>query len=119
MTRRPASLKEAEGRMADLLGKAVPGSRATIKRHRARARFIGRWIYQRYRVASPGVRAKHFRACLDWLAARRSLHTVYAYWLTIGLLTRRLGREGDWTPRLRGPWVREGRGGRPRKRPRG
>lgn len=106
----------AEARMQGLLGKALRGAPRTVQDHRRRARRIARWLLERHGVRSPyKIRAKHLRAFLDHAAATHAPSTVYLYWRTALLIARRLGREEAWYPYLRGPWSREGPGGRPRK----
>lgn len=102
--------------VAILLERALPGAKASLRGHIERAERIARAIEARFGIREPQQwRAKHLRWALERWANGLSESSRYDYWRTARALASVLGRWPDWEPLLRGPWQRQGKGGRPAK----
>lgn len=102
--------------VAVLLERALPGAKSSIAGHIERGERIARAIQDRFGIRDPHQwRAKHLRWALERWTSELSKSSRYDYWRTVRALASALGRWPDWEPHLRGPWQRQGRGGRPAK----
>lgn len=102
--------------VAILLERALPGAKSSIAGHIERGERIARAIQDRFGIReSRQWRAKHLRWVLERWASGLSASRRYDYWRTARALASALGRWPDWAPHLRGPWQRQGQGGRPAK----
>lgn len=102
--------------VAILLERAIPGAKASIRGHIERGDRIARAIQDRFGIREPRQwRAKHLRWALERWTSGLSAGSRYDYWRTARALASALGRWPDWEPHLRGPWQRQGRGGRSAK----
>jgi len=102
--------------VAILLERALPGAKVSVRGHIERAERIARAIHARFGIPEPHRwQAKHLRWVLERWAGGLSSASRYDYWRTVRALASALGRWPDWEPHLRGPWQRQGKGGRPAK----
>ncbi|AUM01336.1 hypothetical protein B4966_15105 [Rhodocyclaceae bacterium] len=102
--------------VAIFLERAIPGAKASIRGHIERGERIARAIKDRFGVGEPRQwRAKHLRWALERWTNGLSASSRYDYWRTARAMASALGHWPDWEPHLRGPWQRQGRGGRPAK----
>jgi hypothetical protein len=103
-----------------LLFHSIPGARSTLLAHIARGNHIHEAIRVRWGICGPERwQVKHLRWFLTSCEARGYSPTkTYHYWLTIRTIVAALDRLDHWEPHLRGPWLRNGVGGRPPKLPR-
>lgn len=97
----------------ELLGRSMPGSAATRRNTMDRAIRLCHPISERFGVASVRqLKAKHLRWALEIWASQMSQQTRYDYWRAARCIVAALGRSDDWAPYLRGPWQKNGAGGR-------
>jgi hypothetical protein len=102
--------------VAILLERGLPGAKVSLIGHIERAGRIARAIEARFGIREPRQwRVKHLRWVLERWASDLSPSSRYDYWRTARAIASALGRWPDWEPHLRGPWQRQGKGGRPAK----
>ena len=75
--------------MALFLTAVLKGAHATRQRHLNQARLIQAAIQQRWQL-------KHLQWFMHEHLAEHSPHSRYYYGLTMRLIVKRLGKEGDW-----------------------
>ena len=83
--------------MALFLTAVLKGAHATRQRHLNQARLIQAAIQQRWQLDNPWRwQLKHLQWLMREHLAEHSPHSRYYYGLTMRLIVRRLGKEGDW-----------------------
>jgi hypothetical protein len=99
-----------------MLQRSLPGTKKTIEGHIKRGEWIAQAIQSQFEIVQPHQwQVKHLRWILDRKLADKSLATKYDYWRTARVLASVLQRWPAWEPYLRGPWCKNGVGGRPAK----
>jgi len=79
------------------LAAVLKGAHATRRRHISQARLIQAAIQQRWQRDNPWRwQLKHLQWLMHEHLAEHSPHSRYYYGLTMRLIVRRLGKEGDW-----------------------
>ena len=99
--------------IALLLNRSTPGANVSINGHIKRGERIADAINERFGVREPRQwQVKHLRWVLERWAVEQASTTRYDYWRTVRVLASALGKWSDWEPHLRGPWCKDGIGGR-------
>ncbi|MCB1662327.1 MAG: hypothetical protein H7A03_08195 [Pseudomonadales bacterium] len=100
---RPANSEQAQQQMRKLLGRKIPGRRATkVKEHTKRALQIADALYRQFQVGPYQYRLSH----LEWYF-NIHIHTItpaskYRHRLTARIIVKALGRWEDWQHKLDG-----------------
>lgn len=95
---------------------SLPGPSNTVVRTLERCYVVDREISRHWELQSVAQwQAKHVRWFLAVHAEEQgwSPATVEDYGRAAKKLLMEMGKWSDWKPHLRGPWLREGKGGRP------
>lgn len=101
-----ANHRQAEAEVDHLLRRALPGARSSVDLHIRRVRRMTNLIWSRFQVGPYRWQVKHLRWCLEHGLAGLSPASRYDYWRSAEKAIVALGRETDWLPFLRGPWLR-------------
>lgn len=101
-----ANQQQAGRQAAALLRRSLPGAKRAARVHVRRAEHIGDAIWRRYQVAPAQWQVKHLRWFLEHHTRDLATTSRYDYWRTVRALIAALNRLTDWTPHLRGPWLR-------------
>ncbi len=104
---RPANTLQAQQQMKKLLGKKIPGRRATkVKEHRKRALQIADTLYQHFQVGPYQYRLSHILWYLSTHTQPLTPASQYRHWLTIRIIVKGLNRWVAWRQQLEGLWQR-------------
>ncbi len=102
-----ANQHQAARQARALLVRSLPGSRrGSVRAHLHRAQRIAEAVWRRWQVSPSQWQAKHLRWYLEHHLRDLAPATRYDHWRTVRALLHALGKAGDWTPHLRGPWLR-------------
>lgn len=84
----------------------LKGAPETYERELAQARKIQEAILGRWNAREPQYwKLKHLHWFLNVYQRSEKPETRYRYWLTAKKILKRLGKEEDWMPRLKGSWT--------------
>jgi hypothetical protein len=93
--------------MEIFLGGVLKGAPQTYERELAQARKIHEVLRDRWNVGQPEQwKHKHLLWFLNIYQRSEKPETRYRYWLTVKKIMKRLSKEEDWTPRLKGSWTK-------------
>lgn len=95
--------------LRQLLEKAQPGARISVRQHIARCQKIAQAIQDRFGVTNPhAYQAKHLRWIMAvWLPQQPlAQKTQDDYWRSVRVLIAALHKENHWLPHLQGPWCK-------------
>lgn len=104
---RPANTTQAQQKMVQLLGKRIPGRRASkVKENRERAIRMADALYCHFQVGPYQYRLNHLLWYLNTHIHDLKPATLYRHWLTVRQVVMTLGRWNQWNALLEGPWTR-------------
>lgn len=111
----PANHRKVGAEVEHLLRRSLPGARRSVDVHVRRVRRMAILIWMRFQIGVYRWQVKNVRWVLEHGLSHLSPASRYDHWRSVEKAIVALGRENDWRPLLRGPWLRPTGDASPRK----